>query len=107
LSFSAEFLFLAVVDNARHLHTAQTPAYVCLKIIDHIRQMVLLQNGHLTTDTELKNMDYHRKVLKELRQEWNTNIAKEFEHNFEEKFDLEVAIYYENNMLYNLNHFIS
>ncbi len=52
-------------------------------------------------------MDYHRKVLKELRQEWNTNIAKEFEHNFEEKFDLEVAIYYENNMLYNLNHFIS
>ncbi len=38
-------------------------------------------------------MDYHRKVLKELRHEWNENIAKEFEHNFEEEFDLEVAIY--------------
>jgi hypothetical protein len=55
--------------------------------------MVLLQNGHFTPDVELRSMDYHRKVLKELRHEWNENIAKEFEHNFEEEFDLEVAIY--------------
>jgi hypothetical protein len=74
------------------LHTAQTPAYICLKIVDHVRQMILLQNNHTTPDTALRSMDYHRDVLKELRHEWNENIAKEFERNFDEEFDLEVIL---------------